>query len=86
MDQRIGNRIGGSTAFPQGPAFESPAPVRPAEVLGTFPDSGAGAVDEILAVPTAPGPVAAMVVEPVLGEGELQQAVSILGRALAAHA
>jgi aldehyde dehydrogenase (NAD+) len=53
MDQRIGNRIGGSTAFPQGPAFESRAPARPAEVLGTFPDSDAAAVDDAVAAATA---------------------------------
>ena len=49
MDQRIGNRIGGSTTFPQGPTFDSTAPARPAEVLATFPASGPEAVDEAVA-------------------------------------
>ncbi len=46
MDQRIGNRIGGTTTFPQGQTFDSTAPARPAEVLATFPDSRASAVDD----------------------------------------
>ena len=46
MVQRIGNRIGGSTTFAQGPSFDSTAPARPADVLATFPASGADAIDD----------------------------------------
>jgi alpha-ketoglutaric semialdehyde dehydrogenase len=53
MHQRIGNRIGGSTTFPQGPTFDSTAPARPAEVLGTFPASGPKAVAEAVAAAAA---------------------------------
>lgn len=49
MDQRIGNRIGGSTTFPQGPTFDSTTPARPAEVLATFPASGPEAIDDAVA-------------------------------------
>ena len=46
MVQRIGNRIGGSTTFAHGPSFDSTAPARPADVVATFPASGADAIDD----------------------------------------
>jgi acyl-CoA reductase-like NAD-dependent aldehyde dehydrogenase len=49
MNERIGNRIGGQVIYPDGPSFDSTNPVRPAEVIGTFPASRATAVDEAAA-------------------------------------